>query len=369
MVLGDQPGRPDGMMDVFINTVKPPGTIMLACLSVLYTLLVITSASVGVHFNQERTPSKEKSSDSNVVGISKFYLAAPGKITYTPHGAGLCSGDTFLVIFVCSAVEHFEHRQMIRETWGSFQRQTARSQHGESTGKNQWNCSDELLPYLRATRLIFHIGLSSNNVASVQQDVERERVKYDDVIQGDFVDTYANLSLKSVSMLRWLSLFCQNAKFLMKTDDDVFINLPLLLKDLSNVVHKKFLMGDIITAAQPIRDKDSKWYTPVAAYPHVWYPRYISGASYVISGDLIKTLSDAATGELFWIEDVYITGILAEKVNSTLIFNGKFRYSRRYFHPCFLRLVISAHRLDPTTLQTMWGVIHDPTLGCDYDVL
>merc|ERR1711894_20021 len=142
----------------------------------------------------------------------------------------------------------------------------------------------------------------------------------------------------------------------------MFINVPLLLKDLVNVVHTNFFMGDIITAAKPIRDKSSKWYTPVAAYPTPIYPRYISGAAYVISGDLIKRLSDAVDAELFWIEDVYITGILAQKINATLIFNGKFHYSRKYFHPCFLKLVIAAHRLDPVTLQTMWGAIHDSSL-------
>ena len=28
--------------------------------------------------------------------------------------------------------------------------------------------------------------------------------------------------------LKWSAIFCQQAKFVMKTDDDIFINIPLL---------------------------------------------------------------------------------------------------------------------------------------------
>ncbi len=30
--------------------------------------------------------------------------------------------------------------------------------------------------------------------------------------------------------LKWTSIFCQQAKFVLKTDDDIYVNLPLLHK-------------------------------------------------------------------------------------------------------------------------------------------
>ena len=43
-----------------------------------------------------------------------------------------------------------------------------------------------------------------------------------------FQDTYRNLTLKTVMGLKWSAIFCPQAKFVMKTDDDIFVNLPFL---------------------------------------------------------------------------------------------------------------------------------------------
>ena len=54
---------------------------------------------------------------------------------------------------------------------------------------------------------------------------------YGDIIQENFVDTYANLSVKSLMMLKWYSQSCSDkALYLMKTDDDMYVNLVNLYK-------------------------------------------------------------------------------------------------------------------------------------------
>ncbi len=47
-------------------------------------------------------------------------------------------------------------------------------------------------------------------------------------------DTYLNLTLKTVMGLKWTAKFCNVAEFVMKTDDDIFVNVPLLLDALRN---------------------------------------------------------------------------------------------------------------------------------------
>ena len=45
-------------------------------------------------------------------------------------------------------------------------------------------------------------------------------------MQEDFVDSYANLTVKSLMMLKWFSQSCSDkALYLMKTDDDMYVNL------------------------------------------------------------------------------------------------------------------------------------------------
>ena len=43
-----------------------------------------------------------------------------------------------------------------------------------------------------------------------------------------FQDIYYNLTLKTVMGLKWCSIYCNQAKYVMKTDDDIFVNIPLL---------------------------------------------------------------------------------------------------------------------------------------------
>lgn len=43
-------------------------------------------------------------------------------------------------------------------------------------------------------------------------------------------DSYFNLTLKTVMGLKWKAMFCPQAKIWMKTDDDIFVNLPYLHK-------------------------------------------------------------------------------------------------------------------------------------------
>lgn len=90
--------------------------------------------------------------------------------------------------------------------------------------------------------------------------MEEENFSYHDIIQENFLDTYNNLTLKSVMMLKWVISNCNKAKFLMKTDDDMFINVAMLLKTLhSKPQNTSILLGALICNAKPISDRKNKW--------------------------------------------------------------------------------------------------------------
>ena len=62
--------------------------------------------------------------------------------------------------------------------------------------------------------------------------IDEESNSYSDIVQADFSDTYLNLTLKSLVGLKWGAEFCSGAEYFMKTDDDMFINVPRLLEHL-----------------------------------------------------------------------------------------------------------------------------------------
>ena len=75
-----------------------------------------------------------------------------------------------------------------------------------------------------------------------------ENETYGDILMVDMVDHYNNLTLKTMHMLKFFNdldkLDGQIPKILIKVDDDVFLNLPLLIEQLSG---KEFTVEGITT--------------------------------------------------------------------------------------------------------------------------
>ena len=67
------------------------------------------------------------------------------------------------------------------------------------------------------------LGKGSNE--DLQKNITKESKKYGDIIQGDFIDVYHNISYKAVMANLWVSEFCEQAEFVVKTDDDQFVDL------------------------------------------------------------------------------------------------------------------------------------------------
>ena len=60
---------------------------------------------------------------------------------------------------------------------------------------------------------------------SLQENITKENEEHHDIVQGDFLDTYRNLSYKNIMGKLWVSQFCEQAKFVVKTDDDQYVDL------------------------------------------------------------------------------------------------------------------------------------------------
>ena len=112
-----------------------------------------------------------------------------------------------VLIAVQSAHKNLELRNEVRRTWGSA---------CQTTHAN-W-CS-----------LIFVLGSAPSY--DLQSQLEAEHAEHDDILQEPFVDTYNNLTLKSIHILKYFVRMNANAKpnqFLLKTDDDSFVHLEAL---------------------------------------------------------------------------------------------------------------------------------------------
>ena len=60
---------------------------------------------------------------------------------------------------------------------------------------------------------------------NIQRSLKEESQEYGDLVQGDFLDNYYNLSYKAIMGNLWVAEFCSQAEFLVKTDDDMFVDM------------------------------------------------------------------------------------------------------------------------------------------------
>ncbi|XP_068431445.1 beta-1,3-galactosyltransferase 5-like [Clinocottus analis] len=193
----------------------------------------------------------------------------------------------FLVLIVPVAPDNRAHRDVIRSSWG-----------GEREVEG------------RAVVLFFLMGLHGGSGAGMPQpdkQLLQESREHRDLLQSDFLDSYKNLTIKTMVMLEWLDAHCPGASYAMKIDSDMFLNVPMLVGMLANAPRTNYMTGLVQGNAAVLRQRTSKWFLPEEIFPSPSYPRYALGMGYVLSLDLPRKLVEASRHvKAVYIEDVYL---------------------------------------------------------------
>ena len=205
--------------------------------------------------------------------------------------------ELFLFVYIHSSPANFQQRRLIRRTWGNV------SLYTEYT-----------------IQILFFIGLDMN-ISS--QAIEQESKDYNDIIQCGFIDSYRNLTYKAMTAMHYVLTHCRHAKFIMKSDDDALVNMYQLLPYLSSKYshHKELLLGQALYS-RPIRNNSgslSRWYVSRTDWSKDKYPQFVSGIAFMMSPDTVEKLyQHLLTTPMFWIDDVFITGIVRTRANITI---------------------------------------------------
>lgn len=70
---------------------------------------------------------------------------------------------------------------------------------------------------------VFVLGRPIVDRLQVEIDIGIESRRYGDILLVDFDDTYRNLSLKSLAILRWSQHYCTSATFIFQGDSDAIV--------------------------------------------------------------------------------------------------------------------------------------------------
>lgn len=221
----------------------------------------------------------------------------PLDVDLTLSNPGVCkdSPDLDFIVYVHTSCNNLERRELLRKSWAN--------------------------PQLFKDFSFKVVFLTGNCSPDVQEDLEKEFGHFGDIVQGNFADEYKNLTLKAVMGLKWISKYCPHVPYAMKTDDDSFVNIFEIVRLMkenrqrSNVIMCSLWQNN----SMPIlRDRQTcmKWCVKRRELPGLrYFPKYCAGIAFVLSRQIVKQLYEASrTTPFFWIDDVYVTGLLTKKI-------------------------------------------------------
>ncbi|XP_023232064.1 beta-1,3-galactosyltransferase 1-like [Centruroides sculpturatus] len=225
-------------------------------------------------------------------------------LEYKINQPNKCKQVNYSIAFIIpSTAGRISERNAIRETWGGYAKEAG-------------------IPVL------FLLGRPF--LQHQQKYIEMENALHQDIVQVKCIDTYRNLSLKSVAMMKWVSEYCFNTAYILKADDDMLINVNRLLQTFYNENYKRTIFGRIMSDLAPHRLKKNS-----------------AKILYETSLEL----------PYLHLEDVFMTGVVADKAGIKRVANNEFKndHRRLTFHS-FNRL-ISAHEYSPRTLHQIWKTV------------
>lgn len=274
----------------------------------------------------------------------EFTLNIPACRTHHPIVVGI----------VYSAPNNFQHRKVIRETWGTEDPRAL---------------------------VIFLLAAVGPGDFHLQDKIANEHNAYGDIVQCNFIDDYRNLTYKHVAALKWFAYHCPGARFMFKTDDDVMVNTPLMYNYLEvplasnrKLHRKKLIFGHMMTCSKVQRSGRSKWRVTYEEYEYEYFPNYCLGVFVLYSADIVRHVYQVAqTLPFFWIEDVHITGTVSNKLgvaitnaedfylseaNQKYLLNG---YDQTKVPPFFF----SQPEMRESEIRSLWKIVRsgDSTAG------
>lgn len=297
----------------------------------------IESMKESVPYHKPEIQSKAKEIENPPVitrNLYQFGHILPPKDVCPERGEGMK-----LMILVTTAPSHVTQRFAVRSTWGH-------------------------VALRRDTGLAFMVGMSKD--PKENKLIAQENTIYGDIIQGMFLDTYNNLTLKTISMLEWSSEHCDRVHYLLKTDDDMYIHIPMLFSILDGASsRRRAIIGKVAKRWKPIRNVTSKYFISQEQFKPAFYPDFNTGPAYVLTNDIIEPLYRASLlGTFFKLEDVYVTGMMAAPLKITHIDYPQFYNRRLKLDTCAVAKLVSVHMVKGYEMFDLWKRLGDGLTRC-----
>ena len=276
------------------------------------------------------------------------WLWNPGELDDPASDKPLCKRGSVFIIIITSSPDHFEHRTEVRNTWCNPKLTTQED--------NAWQC-------------FFLIGQTNNT--EINSKLKRESQRYSDTIRGSYVDSYRNLTYKVMHGFAWVSRNC-DSQYVLKTDDDCFVNTLLLWQFLlhHNKQTTNLYVGNMVVdkdKRKVIRKLSEKWSVSRKDYLPEYYPLYASGSGYILSFDILhKFVEECPNSKPIPNEDAYV-GVVMDRLSVQPTLSGRFTLASAGLRLCNFVYIFVAHGVEPSMQQAMHNKMLTAQSACQHE--
>eukprot|EP00116_Pleurobrachia_bachei_P004186 sb/3464448/ len=252
-------------------------------------LMMVTIASTAVIFLVTCiTPRSMESGTSSIIGLN---------VSHLDHGV---KEDVFFVFVIPTMAKHREIRDAIRATWmnttawGAVQNSNntnaSNNTSNNSTSNNSTNntrISDDNITsrqytpeeeeHFKKFKVMFIVAETEQGEdEETKEQVRNEAEEHGDIFMITGLDEHRTVLKYKVIWGFRQSLALFNYSYVIKTDDDIMVNLPYLINLLKGQPRKSLYTGNCAMG-----------YGGFHGFPH-W--KYCSGGGYIISRDVVERM-------------------------------------------------------------------------------
>ncbi|XP_005382984.1 PREDICTED: putative UDP-GlcNAc:betaGal beta-1,3-N-acetylglucosaminyltransferase LOC100288842 [Chinchilla lanigera] len=245
--------------------------------------------------------------------------------------------NIFLLSLVFSSPENRTRRDLIRKTWGNV---TSVQGH----------------PILT----LFALGMPL--LVTTQKEIDKESHKNNDIIEGIFLDSSENQTLKVIAMTQWAVTFCPNALFILKVNEEMFVNLPALVNYLLNLKEhlEDIYVGRVIHQDTPNRDPSTLEFVSLSEYPETYYPDYCSGEGFIMSQDVARMMYVVFKEVSIMVPADVFVGICAKTIGIKPMHSSRFSGKRHIrYNRCCYKFIFTSSEIVDAEMPLAWKEIND----------
>ncbi|KAG4960282.1 hypothetical protein AAZX31_13G203200 [Glycine max] len=243
-----------------------------------------------------------------------------------------------LFIGVLSASNHFAERMAVRKTW----MQAAA---------------------IKSSDVVVRFFVALNPRKEVNAVLRKEAAYFGDIVILPFMDRYELVVLKTMAICEF-GIQNVTAAYVLKCDDDTFIRVDTVLKEIEAVPRKKpFYMGNLNLLHRPLRN--GKWAVTFEEWPEAVYPPYANGPAYIISRDIVTFIISQHKERrlrLFKMEDVSM-GMWVEKFNNTVA-AVQYSHNWKFCQYGCMEGYFTAHYQSPRQMVCLWDKLSRGRARC-----